>query len=241
MFTSVLYDDVEIPNFITITNVSVQVLPNIENNFLSAPRMVGAIDAGHSLGTKIISLDFLIKDKSIGAVEKSELLAEWLRIDDLKARKLVLPSHRGSYYIAKPNNSINLTDNITTYKGTIEFICINPYRFSDILMNVEGTKVIYAGSINTDPVLVLNVTSNCETIKLEIKNRTYDNFINLIGPFVVGDVIKIDLSTSKLYKNDVEDMSLWGLNSNKHKLCKGINEYSLNNATLLIQYREVYA
>ena len=50
---SIKYDGVEIPNFITITNIKTQVLPNIENKLLQAPRAIGAIDVGTNYGTKV--------------------------------------------------------------------------------------------------------------------------------------------------------------------------------------------
>lgn len=238
---TITYDGKAIPNFVTITGVKVQVLPDIENKFLSAPRMTGVIDAGHNLGTKIISIDIMIKDSSLGAIDKSEKIAEWLRVDDLKSRKLVLPSHPNSYYLAKPNNSIELSDNIRTFRGTIEFLCTNPFRISSTTVTVEGNSTTYRGTANTSPILELRVTSPCPNIQLSVKNRGYNNFINLVGPFVLGDVIKIDLKTTKTYKNGKEDMKLWGLNSKPHKLCKGSNTYTLSNATLTLKYEENFA
>ena len=43
---SIKYDGIEIPSFITITNIKTQVLPSIENKLLQAPRSIGAIDVG---------------------------------------------------------------------------------------------------------------------------------------------------------------------------------------------------
>ena len=72
---SIKYDNVLIPNFIKITNVKTQVLPNIENKFLQAPRSIGAIDVGTNYGTKVITISFIFKDNSLGFIEKSEALA----------------------------------------------------------------------------------------------------------------------------------------------------------------------
>lgn len=248
---SIRYDGVEIPNFITITNVKTQVLPNIENKLLQAPRAIGAIDVGTNYGTKVITVSFIFRDNSLGFIEKSEALAEWLRVDDLKARKLVLPSHPNSYYLAKPNNSVELDDNITIAKGEIEFICLNPYRIdsNQTLINKDMSnlrssneiKFNYIGSAKAFPQIVLDVEGNCNSLKINFKNNIYDNYINLVGEFKAGDVVCVDLDRSKVYKNNNLDMSIWALDSRPHMLTKGLNAYRLEgNATLSIKYFNKY-
>lgn len=245
------YDNIEIPDFITIKNVRTQVLPNIENKLLQAPRAIGAIDVGTNYGTKSIIISFMFKDNSLGFIEKSEAIAEWLRVDDLKARKLVLPSHPNSYYLAKPNNSIELDDNLLSAKGEIEFICINPFRIDNnpVLINRSASsfrtnsefKFNYVGSAKTYPELILKVDSSCNNIKVNFKNSKYSNYINLNGEFNVGDIIRINLAEGKVYLNNQLKMSIWGLDSKMHALYKGLNVYSLNApVSLSIKYYNKY-
>ena len=237
---SIKYDGVKLPDFITITNIKTQVLPNIENKLLQAPRAIGAIDVGTNYGTKIITISFIFKDKALGFIEKSEALAEWLRVDDLKARKLVLPSHPNSYYLAKPNNSIELDDNITMAKGEIEFICLNPFRINSSQTSQSSNTFIYNGTAKTDPVLDITVASSASSIKVNIANESYNNYINLVGSFKAGDNVKVDLKTNKVYLNNSLNMALWGLDSKPHKICRGNNTYSISNGNLVVKYYNHY-
>ena len=237
---SIKYDGVKIPDFVKIINIKTQVLPSIENKLLQAPRAIGAIDVGTNYGTKIITISFMFKDNSLGFIEKSEALAEWLRVDDLKARKLVLPSHPNSYYLAKPNNSIELDDNVTMAKGEIEFICLNPFRIDDTQTLQSNNTFNYKGTAKTDPVLDITVTNNTNNIKVNISNELYNNYINLVGNFNAGDNVKVDLSKGKVYLNDKLNMNLWGLDSKTHKLCKGNNKYLISNGNLVVKYYNHY-
>ena len=237
---SIKYDGIEIPSFITITNIKAQVLPSIENKLLQAPRAIGAIDVGTNYGTKIITIGFMFKDKSLGFIEKSEALASWLRVDDLKARKLVLPSHPNSYYLAKPNNSIELDDNITMAKGEIEFICLNPFRIDSTQTLQSSNTFNYKGTAKVDPVLDITVTNNTDNIKINISNELYNNYINLVGNFNTGDNIKVDLRNNKVYLNDKLNMNLWGFDSKPHKLCRGSNTYSISDGDLVVKYYNHY-
>ena len=237
---SIKYDGIEIPSFITITNIKTQVLPSIENKLLQAPRAIGAIDVGTNYGTKVITISFMFKDKSLGFIEKSEALASWLRVDDLKARKLVLPSHPNSYYLAKPNNSIELDDNITMAKGEIEFICLNPFRIDEVQTLQSSNTFNYKGTAKANPVLDVTVTNNTDNIKVNISNELYNNYINLVGDFNTGDNVKVDLKNNKVYLNDKLDMSIWGLDSKPHKLCRGSNTYSISDGDLVIKYYNHY-
>ena len=237
---SIKYDGIKIPNFIKITNIKTQVLPSIENKLLQAPRAIGAIDVGTNYGTKIITISFIFKDNSLGFIEKSEALASWLRVDDLKARKLVLPSHPNSYYLAKPNNSIELDDNITMAKGEIEFICLNPFRINSSQTSQSSNTFTYNGTAKTDPVLDITVTSSASSIKVNIVNESYNNYINLVGSFKAGDNVKVDLKTNKVYLNNSLNMALWGLDSKPHKVCRGSNKYSISNGNLVVKYYNHY-
>lgn len=237
---SIKYDGVGIPNFVTITNIKTQVLPSIENKLFQAPRSIGAIDVGTNYGTKIITISFVFKDNSLGFIEKSEALASWLRVDDLKARKLVLPSHPNSYYLAKPNNSIELDDNITMAKGEIEFICLNPFRIDGNQTTQTNNSFNYKGSAKTDPILEIIVKNAANNIKVSVSNEGYNNYISLVGNFGAGDKLKVDLKNNKVYLNDNLNMSLWGLDSKAHKICKGNNNYSVSNGNLIVRYNNCY-
>jgi predicted phage tail component-like protein len=237
---SIKYDGIEIPSFITITNIKTQVLPSIENKLLQAPRAMGAIDVGTNYGTKIITISIMFKDKSLGFIEKSEALASWLRVDDLKARKLVLPSHPNSYYLAKPNNSIELDDNITMAKGEIEFVCLNPFRIDEVQTLQDSNNFNYNGTAKTCPILDITATGATNNIEINISNELYNNYINLVGDFKVGDKVMIDLGKSKVYLNNELNMGIWGLDSKYHKICRGINTYSISNGDLIIRYHNQY-
>ena len=68
----------------------------------------------------------------------------------------------------------------------------------------------------------------------------YNNYVNLVGNFSAGDNIKVDLKESKVYLNNVLDMSIWGLDSKAHKICRGYNRYTISNATLKVKYNKQY-
>ena len=68
----------------------------------------------------------------------------------------------------------------------------------------------------------------------------YDNYISLVGDFKAGDNIKVDLNSAKVYLNDNLDMSIWGLDSKPHKICRGLNTYSITNGDLVVKYYNQY-
>jgi phage-related protein len=125
-------------------------------------------------------------------------------------------------------------------KGEIEFICLNPFRIDTTQTLQSSNTFNYKGTAKANPVLDITVTNNTDNIKINISNELYNNYINLVGNFNAGDNIKVDLRNNKVYLNDELDMSIWGLDSKPHKICRGINTYSISDGDLVVKYYNHY-
>ena len=125
-------------------------------------------------------------------------------------------------------------------KGEIEFICLNPFRIDETQTYQTNNSFNYKGTAKTDSMLEITVTNATNNIKINVSNELYNNYISLVGDFNAGDNVKVDLSKGKVYLNNELDMSLWGLDSKTHKLCRGLNTYSISNGNLVVKYYNHY-
>lgn len=214
MAFSIIYNDVPLPNFIHVKNVTTQLLPTKNNR----------------LNEKIIKVDFFIRKN--GLIEKyteREFIC-WLKGDQEEYNKLTLPNDHSSYILAKVNNTIDIDGRFKKGEGTIEFLCIGNRVEKEInIANLNINNIIYyPGTAEVKPRLKIKVLSQVSEIKISIKNSKYNNFIKLVGNFNQNDSIEIDMSNNKISKNGIVDSNIMSLDSYFHRLVPGENKYTIS-------------
>lgn len=246
---NITFNGVAIPTFIKVNKVTTQALPDLENRTVKAPKLIGLYDMGTTLGGKKIRLDFtILNDGKYTTQDKQEIMAEWLRGDNFKASRLVLPDFPNSYYMAKVNNNIEVSDNMYSANGTIEFIILNPNRIDSAqtttYLNTLSKTVTYTGTAEVSPILNITIQAPTNTIQIDISNSKYNNFIKLFNPygnFQANETLRVDMRTKKVLKNGLNAMTILTLDSNFHKLVKGENIYTKNSDTGYSAYITYYA
>lgn len=249
MFNHKIYfNNVALPSFVLVKRINHQILCDIDNETIES-------EVGHKLrktklGTKIIEIEFsLLKDDSLPPFEQQQELLKWIKGDNWKPSRLILPDNLNVHYIAICNNGIKFNNEKVESLGTIEFLICDPYRISNIEkttttpFTISNKKEInYLNNIETFPRLKFKITSSCSEIKLNFTNEKYNNFVKLKHNFVLNDVIVIDMETKKVTVNDELKMQILTLDSRFHKICEGLNTYTkeTGNFELYIYYKEKY-
>lgn len=208
---SLFFNKKKIPNFIHVTDITIQAFAT-EN--------------------RKISVDFVVYRKGLLSNKQLDELASWLKGDDGKDSKLVLPNDTTSYYLAKVNNAVDISGSLRKGSGTIEFICQDTTRKSMFQKTKDITKdsvISYLGNSKSYPVIRFTIAKSCSELKVSIVNDKFNNFIRLAGHFNQGQVIEVDMRKKKVTVDNKLNMQILTLDSNFHYLLPGINQYSLLN------------
>ncbi|GAA0713981.1 hypothetical protein GCM10008904_28940 [Paraclostridium ghonii] len=262
MPVNIFFNDVRIPDFIILKDIKIQLLGDVDN--ILTPSNYGSKHKKIKFGNKVIKLELSTIFEKGHLIEKEDLnaIVKWIKGDDWKPSKLVLPEYEDEYYMAIVNNSGDVKNDIIEGIFTLEFLCLNPNRISE-----EEEKYVfpfylrqkppqrtrnsnesnyclihYEGLANTYPNIKFTVTSRCYEIKLAIKNSKYDNYIRFKGDFNEGETIEINLRTKKVLRNGEINMPILTLDSRFHELIEGKNLYELQSGNTLVEikYRNEY-
>ena len=236
------YNEKPIPDFVIITKIEEPLIGDITNTVISSN--YGSKYKKTEFGTKIVKVYCTVKKgfKMLMDINKITELNEWLKGDNWKATKLVLPG-RDYYYEAIVNNAPDLEPNNYTANFEIDFLILNPDRINLIEYESSNMKINYMGtSEEVYPTIILKVTNACSELKLSVSNSKYNNYMRLKHNFLTDDEIIIDMKTKKITVNNIVKMQILTLDSRFHKLAKGENIYTLNtgNADVKIKYRNRY-
>lgn len=244
---NIIFNEKPLPPFVIIKSIDTQILSDISNT--TVKRAVGYRHKKIEFGSKIISIKFsLERFGTLPLFEQQQELLNWVKGDNWKESKLILPDKPDTYYMAICNNKIDLASNDLESEGTIEFLICNPYRIgiNPIKIDINKLQTYYSevGSENVKPKIIFDITENCTEIKLSIKNSYYDNFIRFKHNFLKGDKLIIDMETKKITLNGEIKMQILTLDSKFHEFNKDIkdNVYTLEvgNANVYIELHEVY-
>lgn len=241
MFNHKIYfNNIPLPSFILLKSIKVQILPNMNNITLETE--FGQKLQKTTFGTKIIQLQVsFLKDDTLPKFQQQQELLEWIKGNDWKESKLILPDNSEVYYMAICNNLLELENTEVESITNIEFLICNPCRISNVEYISYGT-INYLANVETYSRLELKVKNACEEIKINFKNNKFDNYIRLRHNFLSNDIIVIDFETKKIKVNDEVKMQILTLDSKFHKIIKGENIYSLERGScdLKVYYREKY-
>lgn len=242
----IYFNNIPLPSFVIVKSIDTQILSDITNTTIKSN--VGYKHKKLELGSKKVTINFsLERIGTLSEFEQQKELLQWLKGDNWKESKLILPDNPDAYYMAICNNGIDLDYDDIEGQGTIEFLICNPYRvgLNTVTLDINELQS-YHGEIGTEnikPKIIFNITSPCEEIKLSIKNNDYDNYIRFKHNFLTDDKLIIDMNTKKITLNDNTKMQILTLDSRFHEFNNHIkdNVYTLEvgNANVTLELQEV--
>lgn len=243
----IYFNDKPLPSFVIIKKIETQILADITNKTVKGS--VGYRHKKLELGSKEIIITFSLERSGIlSKFEQQQELIQWLKGDNWRESKLILPDNPDAYYMAICNSGIDLSYDDLEGEGKIEFLISNPYRIGTktIKLNINELQS-YSDKIGTEnikPKIIFTITSPCEEIKLSLKNNYYDNFIRFRHNFLTGDELVIDIETKKITLNGEIKMQILTLDSRFHELNNIIkdNIYTLEtgNATVSLELQALF-
>ena len=219
-----MYNGVEVPNFVKVTGIDQYLLPEIEQYNSKIPSSYGNIDGGISYGSKVFVVHYMIIfDGEHNDSYYVDKMAAWLMGNNSKVSKFQM-DNSGEYYMARPTDAINMSDAILYGSGDITFVASNPRRYAASATNktlnkTGNTTVNYTGLVPVCPVITVACPSGTTSVK--ITNTTTKDYILVSG--TLNGTLVIDCDKKFVSLKGVKDMSLLDIKSDWITLNKGDN------------------
>ncbi|MFC0188493.1 distal tail protein Dit [Fictibacillus aquaticus] len=188
--------------FLTINKIIRPIMAPISNVILTVPKRPGGYPQGKEVGVKPISFEVTIKGNDS---QNLLILADWLYSDD--DEELALDKENGRFYYASLDGSTDLDEIGSRGKGTINFICSDPYSFGlpKSLSSSSGSlNMTYDGTALSFPKFRINVNQSTSFISLL---NSYEEAVLLGLPESV-DVIKTD-QFKRILTDDLSSFTSW--------------------------------
>lgn len=222
---SLYFNDVKIPEWIKVTNIKEDIL----NLDVSKEKS--------NFKEKSITIEFSFRRNKLIDIEKRYELVNWIKGDNFKESKLVLPDRLNYYYMAKVSNLSEITGSIKKGSGSIVFTCFKTdyidSRVDEITLNNSiERKIYYRGTSPAYPDVIFNILSACSKIKLSFNNNHKSGYIELNGSFNRNDIIKFNQSTNKILVNNRVNMPILHLKSKRLKLEHGFTNFQLETGNV---------
>jgi predicted phage tail component-like protein len=243
---NIYFNGIPLPSFVIIKKIETPLLSEIENTIVDSD--IGYKHKKIKFGIKSVKIDFsLERTETLTDFNQQQELLKWLKGDDWKESKLILPDNVDYHYMAICNNAIDIANEDIEGGGRIEFLICNPYRIANKsrIININDLQNYSTlGNVYIKPRIIFSITSECTEIKLSLKNKQYDNFIRFKHNFLTGDKLVIDMKTKKVTVNDELMMSILTLDSKFHEIDNNLrnNKYSLDigNADVTLEIIPLY-
>lgn len=234
------------PDFMKVKSVMVQTLPSIENNLKQIVGSSGRISGRTSLGEKVIDCEIVVvipEGKTLQACGRE--LAIWLRGDNFKLSPLIIEDDPSVRYMAKVNNSADLTDMIFVGSGTIQFIVPSGDSESITEKSASGgtsVDVQNNGSKAVFPIIKATIGTTVTNGSLMIQNYTTGEKVVLNGTFKSGQTITVDCQKNLVKIGDKLDLKVINLESKFFEITEGVNTIKSQNegTKLSITFREKF-
>ena len=211
------FNDVDLEQYIIIDDsVEIEELPERVNTTIDMPSSNGEIYVGYKYGKKLIKVPFFIDARvNNNYTQIIRELKNMLHTD--VESKLFLPNEPDKYYWAVINNFTSNEIYRGVGKGEIEFICFDPYAYSDEikLFEADTNKIITVeneGTADTPPIINIGFNndacfaqvSNWDGRSILVGNRpTVDNVNSKTSNVVIND--KCEVTTDWLPSGNVID------------------------------------
>lgn len=238
------FNGVDIPKFVKVRAVNISVLASVSTNLKNNAGGYGVLSGNSTFSEKIISADISIVIPSGYTLQKcARELAWWLRGNDFKLSPLIIADDSEVQYLAKVNNSVDISDLIVVGEGSIEFLVPSGVSIGIPIKTYTGTtKTIftYEGTIKAYPQIEVVMDSKITDGSVNIVNVKTGEKISLIGSFNAGDKITIDCSKHLVKVNDEIHLNMLSLDSQFFGTVLGGNEISCSStgATLKVIFQE---
>ncbi|WP_415338043.1 distal tail protein Dit [Clostridium perfringens] len=246
---SVIFNDVEIPEFVKVKAVNTTVLPEISTNYKTIAGGSGVIDTKITKGGKKVSLEVVIvlnKDSNLLQLQRE--LAFWLRGDNFKLSSLVITDEEELEYKAKINNSVDIKDLLVAGEGTIDFYV--PSGVATSRNYSYGTEIAtdtvlvdYFGTENAYPIITFTPSQSYKNGTLRIiEELTGNTFLSTPYNFTANVPIVIDCTKRLVKVGEDLHLDLIDLKSKWPTLqARRVNKFRVNlSGKLEIKYKETW-
>lgn len=216
----ITFNNIDIPSFIKVRAVEFTVLPSISHNFKQVAGGRGLLEAGTSIGGKVLKMKILIvPEANKSLTEMSREFAYWLRGNNFKTSSLVISDESTMTYQAKVNTAVDISDLIFVGEGEVEFIVPSGVAKSNttvpVTINAGASKITvnYNGTAPTNPVITWTPSATLTNATLNLVCVETGHKVSLTGNFTAGQTITIDCSKKVVKRGTSVDMKLVNFDS----------------------------
>jgi predicted phage tail component-like protein len=167
----------------------------IQRDILTIPGLPGGYLQNTNTGIRTIEVPVLIKAINRVEIQKiKEDLAEWLISD--KPEELIFDDESDRMYYALVDGSVDIDELVNTGKGTITFICPDPYKYGpekDIEF-VDSATFNVEGTVESYPVIEVEIDQDATYLAVSDGER-----INLIGNPTQAEQQPFEAETRKFW------------------------------------------
>ena len=214
-----MFNGIEKTYLTVLQGASNQPWAPVTRNYHTVPGRAGSyMQKKRIVGNRELSQPVAIKANDPMELEKiKEDMAAWLIHDEPKP--LIFPEEPDRTYYAVVDGSFDPDEIVRIGKGTIPFVCPDPYKYGQEVTATAGT-VINAGSVESNPHFSIRFTGTTQNFTL---TNQQGKAIKIIWNFVQNDLLVIDTAARKITINGLLKMTALDLSSNWFNLLPGEN------------------
>lgn len=230
------FNEMDLPNFVKVSSIDVQVVPTID--FATTKLHRGSISSATSLGSKVIKVSFsVVPNADYPTLEScSRTLAVWLKGDNFNLSKLIIATDPNIYYMAKLSSTVSLSDLIYAGKGDMTFIVPSGLGINITadkpVGNYESVSIAYTGTSPAPVSLRCQFTTAITNDTLVFAHSVTGAKYSVTGSFKAGDLLTIDTSTDIVKLNDTLSLSMISYDSEIIEVDAGTQDITCNNNTV---------
>lgn len=187
------FNDTDLEEHIIIDDrVQVEELPEIINTTINIPSRDGEVYTGHKYDKRLIKVPFFIDARKFNNyTEKVRQIKNILNTN--VESKLFLPNEPNKYYWATVNSFTSEEIYNGVGKGEIEFVCFDPYAYSDDMKLFEGdlskkVTIENSGTAEVSPIINIGFTKDANFVQIS----NWDG-----KSILVGNRPSVDKNTTK--------------------------------------------
>ena len=224
-FNSVSSDDFGI----SVIDFRQPILPSYQVNTVEAPARHGAfIGKKNKLAAKTIQVEVFIKaDSETDLRLKVREIAAWLYTQEVKPLTYDFESDKTYYAILQGDT--DLQEVLKYGRGTINFLCPDPFAYGDVIDSALGASVTYLGTAPTYPTYTVTFSASASNWQLTQGSGQY---IKVVDNFIAGDVLVINTQTGKITVNGQLSLNILDFNSVFFPLEKGVNTLTVTPSSV---------
>lgn len=212
-----------VPEYVKVLEVSTSVLPPFSISLSSIEGMTGTKFLRKTEEYKIFDISFLIKAESPDDLKvKVREFAEYL--DSEKPEPFYLESERDKIYEVILSGETSLDQIFDIGQGTLQFISPDPYAkgLTRTIEIIGDTPVVFnmKSTAPSFPRFIITTNANSNNFKITLNENKE---INLIGDFLIGDILEIDNNLGSITQNGQTKMTLMTLDSTFFSIKPGDN------------------